>query len=298
MRFWPFVCFALVSTLWACGGRPDHVANIKVKGSDSEVNLVLSIAEAFMDQDSQVSLAVTGGGSGLGIAALINGKTDIANSSREITPEEMDLAKAQGIHPEAMVFATDALALAVHSSNPINELDLAQLSAIFRGKINNWKELGGKDIPISKYGRQSSSGTYVYFREKILGADFAEDVISMTGTAQLVESIKQDPSAIGYVSFGYVQPDKNGQTPGIKVLKIKANKDSIGVSPTLLANITSGRYPIVRPLFHYTNGHPKGKIKAFLQYELSQKGQTMAIAEGFAPVPPAYFSQNQKMLGQ
>jgi phosphate transport system substrate-binding protein len=298
MRFSSYFWLYLSITLWGCSGRPGHVENIKVKGSDSEVNVVLSIAEAFMDQDPNVSLAVTGGGSGLGIAALINGKTDIANSSREITTEEMELARLQGIHPKAMVFATDALALAVHPSNPINELNLAQLSAIYRGKIKNWQELGGPDLAISKYGRQSNSGTFVYFREKILKADFAEDVISMNGTAQMVESIKQDASAIGYVSVGYLEDSKQHLISGIKVLKIKAHPDSLAISPTPLVNITSGKYPIVRPLFHYTNGFPKGKTQAFLAYELSQKGQKMAVEAGFAPVSSKYQSLNQKMIGR
>lgn len=281
--------------LIGCGGPNFPVTNLKIKGSDSEVNLVLTIAEAFMARDSAVSIAVSGGGSGLGIAALINGKTDIANSSRALAVDELALARAQGIQPQAIVFCTDALALVVHPSNPVNALNLEQLRGIFNGKITNWQQVGGADRPISKYGRQSNSGTYVYFREEIVKADFAPDVIAMNGTAQIVEAIKTDESALGYVSVGYIQTAA-GSAGGVKVLGLKTAAAQPLSYPTDAAAVATGTYPLVRPLYQYIDGKPRGKLADFIRFELSAAGQRLIAAEGFSPIPARHQANNAKIL--
>ena len=148
----------------ACSLRPEGVENVLIKGSDTEVNLALALAERYMELDSLISIAVTGGGSGMGIAAMINGKTDIANASRPMKTEEIQMAVERGIHPTALVFAVDALALIVHPGLPIDSLKLQDIGAIYDGTITNWSELGGPNLEISLYGRQSNSGTFVYFK--------------------------------------------------------------------------------------------------------------------------------------
>ncbi|MCX7767123.1 MAG: PstS family phosphate ABC transporter substrate-binding protein, partial [Candidatus Sumerlaeia bacterium] len=177
---------------------------IQIKGSDTEVNLVQTLAETYMKSNPGISLAVTGGGSGTGIAALINKKTDIANSSRPIKADELELAKQQGVEPVSLIFATDALAVIVHSSNPLTTVTLEQLGQIYRGEIKNWRTLGGPDLPITLYGRQSNSGTFVFFREFVVKADYSSEMRQMNGNSQIVESLRNDKSGIGYVGIGYI----------------------------------------------------------------------------------------------
>ena len=186
IRYWVFLFIGLSSI--TCG--PRGIDKISVKGSDTEVNLVLELAEAFMEKEAGVSISVTGGGSGMGIAALINGKTDIANSSRPVKAEENALMKERQIDPQSVIFAIDALALILHPENSIDSLSLDQIGAIYRGELSHWSELGGEDIEISLYGRQSNSGTFVYFRENILRAEYHPSLKQMNGTAQIIEAVK------------------------------------------------------------------------------------------------------------
>src|SRR5690554_8231322 len=170
IRNFSILLFVSIVLLASCFSNESKYIALRVRGSDSEVNLVQALAENFMDQDSLVSVGVTGGGSGAGIAALINNKTDIANSSRAITDEEITIAKERGVHPYEIIFAQDVLAIILNESNPIQSLTLEQLGKIYSGEISNWKELGGNDEKIMLYGRQSSSGTYIFFREFIVKA--------------------------------------------------------------------------------------------------------------------------------
>ena len=165
---------------------------IQIKGSDSEVNLVQRLAEVFMEKNPGVNISVTGGGSGTGIAALLNKTTDIANSSRDLEPKEMDAFKKDGVNPFRVVFATDAVSAIVHPSNPVTKLTLPQLGKIFKGQVTNWKEVGGKDEKISLYGRQSNSGTFVFFREHVLKADYSPKMKAMNGNSQIAEAVKRD----------------------------------------------------------------------------------------------------------
>src|SRR4030042_4922293 len=216
---------------------------IQVKGSDSEVNLVQRLAEVFMQKNTGVNIAVTGGGSGTGIAALINKTTDIANSSREIQSKEEEAAKKAGVQPFRIIFATDGISVVTHPANPISKLTLEQLGKIFKGEIPNWKEGGGKDAKISLYGRQSNSGTYVFFREFVVKADYSPHMKSMNGNAQIVEALKRDTGGIGYVAVGYVVNEKGEVMSGVKILNVAKDGQSEAYSPVKMENVMSGKNP-------------------------------------------------------
>ena len=295
-RFWVVVWMLVIviSALALIGIEAQGQNMIQVKGSDSEVNLVQRLAEVFMKKNPDVNIAVTGGGSGTGIAALINKTTDIANSSRELNPKEEEAAKNAGLQPFRVIFATDGISVIVHPQNPINKLTLEQLGKIFKGEISNWKEIGGKDGKISLYGRQSNSGTYVFFREFILKADYSPHMKSMNGNAQIVEAIKKDKDGIGYVAVGYVVDPKGKVMPGIKVLNIAKDVQSEAYSPAKMDNVMSGKYPISRPLNQYLNGNPTGKLLNFIRFELSEEGQEIVRKEGFFPVQKNWVEFNRK----
>ncbi len=292
IRMWVLV--TLISVLALIGIEAQGQNMIQVKGSDSEVNLVQRLAEVFMKKNPDVNIAVTGGGSGTGIAALINKTTDIANSSRELNPKEEEAAKNVGLQPFRVIFATDGISVIVHPQNSINKLTLEQLGKIFKGEISNWKEIGGKDGKISLYGRQSNSGTYVFFREFILKADYSPHMKSMNGNAQIVEAIKKDKDGIGYVAVGYVVDPKGKVMPGIKVLNIAKDAQSEAYTPAKMDNVMSGKYPISRPLNQYLNGNPTGKLLNFIRFELSEEGQEIVRKEGFFPVQKNWVEFNRK----
>jgi phosphate transport system substrate-binding protein len=260
--------------------------------------LYVRLAEEFMDNDPDVSIAVTGGGSGTGIAALINKKTDIANSSRELKPSELKLATERGVDVVPIIFAIDALSFVVNESLPIDSLSLLEFRKIFTGVIENWSELGGPDVRISLYGRQSNSGTFTFIQEEILEGDYSPRMKQMNGTAQIIEGIKNDPAAIGYVGIGYIVNKEGEVSQGVKVLKVKEHEYSNAVDPLILSNIRDGTYPIVRPLFQYLDGSPTGKLKAFLEYELSETGQEIISDNGYFPISKKYVEHNKKYLNE
>ncbi len=291
MKIIRFLVLILALFVFSCERGGEKVA-IQIKGSDTEVNLVQRLAEAFMKKHPEISIAVTGGGSGTGIAALINGKTDIANSSRPIRKEEIEQAKKRGINPVPIVFALDGLAIIVNKDLPINSVTLDQLADIFKGNISNWKELGGPDMPITPYGRQSNSGTYIFFRDNFLKGDYSPKVRRMNGNAQIVEAVKKDRSGIGYVGIGYVV-EKGKVVEGIKVLSIVVK--GVGpVSPLDREKVIKGIYPLRRPLYQYTNGKPKGNILKFLRFELSPEGQRIVSEEGYYPVTEEFQGINRE----
>jgi phosphate transport system substrate-binding protein len=267
---------------------------IQVKGSDSEVNLVQKLAEVFMQKNPGVNIAVTGGGSGTGIAALINKTTDIANSSRDLSPKEEEAAKKAGVNPFRLVFATDGISAIVHPNNPLNKLTLEQLGKIFKGDITNWKEVGGPDAKISLYGRQSNSGTYVFFREFVVKGDYSPHKKSMNGNAQIVEAIQRDKAGVGYVAVGYVVSEKGEVKPGLKILDIAKDAQSQAFSPTVMENVMTGKYPISRPLNQYLVGKPTGKLLDFVKFELSEEGQQIVRKQGFFPVQKNWVEFNRK----
>ncbi|MFH0775516.1 MAG: phosphate ABC transporter substrate-binding protein [bacterium] len=260
------VCFSI----FIIGCAKKEKGFVRIKGSDTEVNLVQRLAEVFMEKNPKLSIAVTGGGSGVGISALINGETDIANSSRQMKEEEIKKAKEKGINPVETAFARDRLAIITHSSLPIGSLTMDELGKVYRGEITNWKELGGPNLNITLYGRTSASGTFIYFREKVLGADYSPNMRQMIGNSQIVEAVKRDKGSIGYVGIGYL-------VEGVKLLKIAKDKDSPYISP-----LEKG-YPLERELYQYTNGEPSANILSFIQFELSKEGQKIVAEEGYIP---------------
>lgn len=265
---------------------------IQIRGSDTEVNLVQRLTEVFMDQNPGSYFAVTGGGSGTGIAALINKQIDIANSSREMSEAEIEQARNNGVEPVPFIFAQDGLAVVVNSSNSVEELTIEEIGAIFRGEITNWSEVGGNDQKISLYGRQSNSGTFVYFRANVVKGDYSPQKKMMNGNAQIVEGVLADRAGIGYIGIGYAV-DGGEVVPGLSVLKVAADETSPAATPLELENIMQGLYPIVRPLYHYTDGKPEGKVKGYLEFIMTEEGQNIVIKEGFFPITDEYRRQNE-----
>ncbi|MBN1153648.1 phosphate ABC transporter substrate-binding protein [candidate division KSB1 bacterium] len=270
---------------------------IQIKGSDTMINLVQKLSEVYMEQHGGAAIAVTGGGSGVGIASLISDQVGIANSSREMKEKEFKMAEENGVVPSEFAIAIDALSIIVNSGNPVDFLTNDQIGAIFRGEINNWSEVGGPNLEISLYGRQPNSGTYMFFQEFILGnKDYSANMKQMNGNAQIVESIKTDKGAIGYVGVGYLHDDKGNVIAGLKVVEVAKDMKSTPVSPLISENIKSGLYPIARPLYQYTNGKPAGAVKDFLTFVLSDEGQKVVTEMGFYPVSGQLMEKNQKAL--
>lgn len=284
-----FLLLVLVATFSACADSPQdsdqsHEAGetIENKGSDTLVNLALAWAERYMDLNPDVRLSVTGGGSGTGIAALINGTVDIANASRQMKQEEIEAAEANGVSPVEFVVARDAIAVVVHLSNPVDELTFQQISDIYTGKITNWREVGGADRPIVVLSRESNSGTYVYFLENVvrMGREdsellFSPGTLLMPSSEGITSEITQNPNAIGYDGLGYVTPEQ-------KVVAVAREAGGPFVMPSV-ETVNDGSYPIARPLFMYTAGEPSGQIAAYLEW-VRGEGQELVPELGFVPL--------------
>jgi phosphate transport system substrate-binding protein len=267
----------------ASAGSPVTSTTIENKGSDTMVNLALAWAEAYMALHPNVRISVTGGGSGTGIASMINGTVDIANASREMKPEEITAAKQNGITPVEHVVARDAIAVVVHPSNPVSELTIDQLSDMFTGKLTNWRQVGGEDRPIVLLSRESNSGTYVYFLEHVVRKGDAEapvffspDTLLMPSSEGISAEIRQNPNAIGYDGLGYVTPDQ-------KTVAVARHAGEAFVEPGV-ETVNAGTYPIARPLYIYTRGEPTGVIKDYLNWILSDEGQKIVRELGFVPL--------------
>jgi phosphate transport system substrate-binding protein len=255
---------------------------IQVKGSDTMVNLVQILAEEYMDKNPGTPIAVLGGGSGTGITGLINQTCDIASTSRDIRPKEIDQAWDKGVSPKPFVVAVDGLSIVVNEKNPVEQLTVAQVGAMYRGEIKNWQAVGGAKQAVSLYGRQSNSGTYVFMQEFVLGnKNYSTDMKEMNGNAQILEGILQDEGAVGYVGVGYLFDETGQVRKGIKILKISKEPNGTGYLPTDKAAVDSGAYPIARPLYMATNGKPKGAVAAFLQWIVGPEGQAIVEREGF-----------------
>ena len=255
---------------------------IQIKGSDTMVNLVQVLAEEYMGKTPGAAIAVLGGGSGTGITGLINQTCDIADHSREWKPKEIDQAWEKGVSPKFFVVAVDGLSIIVNDKNPIDQLTMAQVGALYRGDIKNWKALGDYQKPVSLYGRQSNSGTYVFMQEFVLGnKNYSADMKEMNGNAQIIEDILQDEGAVGYVGVGYIYDENRQIRKGLKVLKISKEPNGTGYLPTDKAAVESGAYPISRPLFMATNGKPKADVAQFLTWIVGPEGQAIVEREGF-----------------
>jgi phosphate transport system substrate-binding protein len=262
---------------------------IQIKGSDTIINLVQKLAEVYMQQNPGAKISVTGGGSGTGIAAIINKKCHIADASRAISAKEMESAAAAGVSPTRIVIAIDGLSVIVNENNPVSQLTSGQIGKIFKGEISNWSEVGGSNMPINLYGRQSNSGTYGFFRDSVLKGEYSPKMNSMNGNSQIVEAVKADPSGIGYVGVGYV---KNAD--GITVVEVASGANGIYKTPLDKASVEDGSYPISRPLYQYVSGTPSGDVKKFIQFELSEQGQRIVEEEGFYMIADEYREQNAK----
>ncbi len=250
---------------------------ITVKGSDTMVILAQRWAERYMATHKNVTIQVTGGGSGTGISALINGTTDICNSSRPIKPSERDLLQQKwGTRGVEIKCALDGLAVYVNTDNPIKELTMQQLKDIYQGKITNWKQVGGRDQKIILYSRENNSGTYVYFKDNVLnGEDFAATAQNMPGTAAVVNAVAKDKAGIGYGGAAYGK--------GIRELPIKADEKSPAYAPTM-DNIRSGKYPVSRFLYMYVRTKPTGVLKEYIDWILSSEGQKVVSEVGYFPI--------------
>ena len=258
---------------------------VQIKGSDTMVNLVQILAEEYMAKNPGAALAVLGGGSGTGITAIINQTCDIANHSREWKPKEIDQAWEKGVKPRFFVVAVDGLSIIVHESNTLDKLTMEELGAIYRGEIKDWKMIGGQAKPVSLYGRQSNSGTYVFMQEHVLGnKNYSTAMKEMNGNAQIIEGILQDEEAVGYVGVGYLYDEKGQIRKGLKVLKISKEPNGAGYLPTDKAAVDSGAYPIARPLYMATNGKPKGDAAKLLAWIVGPEGQAIVEREGFFTV--------------
>ncbi len=268
---------------------------IQIKGSDTLVNLVQRLSEVYMEKYPDAAIAVTGGGSGVGIAALISDRVAIADASRPMKDKEYAAAKENGVMPYEIVVGIDGLSVIINSDNPVKSLTVDQIGAIFKGNISNWSEVGGPNMPISLYGRQANSGTFVFFQEQVLGKkDYSAKMKRMNGNAQIVEGIKADKSGIGYVGLGYIFDEEGNVVDGLKVLEVAKDAQSEPVTPLIAENVKSGLYPIARALYQYTNGKPGGAVKKFIAFELSEEGQKVVEEMGFYPVAGKYLEQNKK----
>lgn len=289
-QFLLLALFLLLAT--ACRSQASQTADSEVgsdraiqnKGSDTLVNVALAWAENYRQVKPDISIAVTGGGSGTGIAALINGTVDIANASREMKDSEFEEARANDIEPIEYVVAIDALAIIVHPDNPISQLTIDQLSDIYTGKITNWREVGGNDAAIVLLSRETNSGTHVYFLEEVVrrgdGEDrsiFAPQTILMPSSVGITSELRRNPNAIGYDGLGYVDPEHE------KILTIAKDSSSPFVFPSVETAL-DGSYPLARNLYMYTAGEPTGAIAEYLDWILSATGQAIVAELGFVPI--------------
>ncbi|MDR2191751.1 MAG: phosphate ABC transporter substrate-binding protein [Endomicrobium sp.] len=285
MRF--FKIFALCFLIASCshphqnddGGRE----SIQIKGSDTIVNLAQVWAERFVANKPDVNVGVTGGGSGTGFAALFNATCDIAMSSREIEEREKTLAQNKKVSPLEFKVGLDGLAILVNKDNPVDKLTISQLRDIFTAKITNWKEVGGYDEKIVILSRESNSGTHMFFKEHVIrGGDknskeeFSPRSLLMPSSQAIYDEIYQNPHALGYVGMGFINAK-------VKALSVSVDENSEYIYPTS-ENVLSGKYPISRPLYLYTNGRPQGLTKDFIDYALSDAGQKIVLETDFVPI--------------
>ncbi len=256
---------------------------VQIKGSDTMVNLGQAWAERFMQENPEAFIAVTGGGSGTGIAALLSKTCDIAACSREMKRKEKDLAVQKGINPQEHIVALDGLAVVVNPENPVDKLTIKQLSDIFSGKVTNWKELGGKDAKIVILSREVNSGTHVYFKEYVLRGndpanttEFSPSALLMSSSQAIADEVAQNSQAIGYYGMGYISPAQ-------KAVAVARDENSPYVLPAV-DYIIDGAYALSRPLFMYTDGDSKNLVKEFLNFIFSNEGQKIVIETDFVPV--------------
>lgn len=264
------------------GNQPDTAATQKltIVGSDTMVELVGKLADAYMQEHPDAKITVNGGGSGPGIQALISGSSDICSASRPLKDSEKAAAKAKGFDAIEQTVAFDGISIVVNPRNPLNEVTLDQLKQMYTGKVTDWKQVGGAAGPIQLLSRESSSGTYQFFQEHVLNKEkYAKAMMSLTATTAIINTTAKDAGSIGYAGLGYA----DGAKDRIKILKVKKDDKSPAVEPSE-ATVLDKTYPISRPLFFYTHGEATGASKAFLEYVMSDKGQQIVSEAGFVKV--------------
>jgi phosphate transport system substrate-binding protein len=290
MKMYKIATFLMLALLlYGCAPQPVSGSGsapsiyIQNKGSDTIVNLALAWAERYQELHQDVRLSVTGGGTGTGITALIDGSADIANASRAMKKEEIASAEAKGVVPVEHVVARDAIAVIVNPENPVKELTLDQISLIFKGLINNWKEVGGEDRPIVRLSRETNSGTHVYFLESVIrmGSSkdksiFSADTLLLPSSEGIISEVKDNPNAIGYDGLGYVIPE-------VKVLAVGKKQGGPYILPSV-KTVNDGTYPISRDLYMYAPKDAKQPILDYLAWTVSPEAQDIVIKLGFVPV--------------
>ena len=256
---------------------------IENKGSDTIVNVALAWAEAYQKLNPDIRISVTGGGSGTGIASLINNTVDIANASRQIKQIEIEDAVANGVTPVEFIIAGDAIAIIVNRENPVSELTIQQISDIYSGKITNWSEVGGEDRPIVKLSRETNSGTHVYFLEEVVRQGdknstllFSPDTLLLPSSEGIIVEVRDNPNAIGYDGLGYISDE-------VKVIAIAVNLGDAYILPSI-ESVLNDQYPIARNLYMYTNGVPDSHVKEYLDWVLSEEAQQIVTELGFVPI--------------
>jgi phosphate transport system substrate-binding protein len=264
---------------------------IQVKGSDTIVNAAQLVSEKFMQKNPLIMVAITGGGSGVGIASLISRTCDVATASREMSPKEIIQARARGVEPKEIIVSYDGVAVIVNCNNPVNRLSIQDLHRIYTGRATNWKEFGGRDEKITALSREVSSGTHIYFKEHVvqLGdknctAEFASEVLLLSSSQAIVEEVAVNEGAVGYLGMGYMS-DRT------KAVAIAANDEYYLPD---IANVQSGRYPLSRPLYFITDNNPRLITRKFIEYVLSPEGQEQFRETGFVPLTGHAASANQR----
>ena len=285
-RLPPVLLLTILSTLSFISCKRSDSENLKslqVKGSDTMVNLGQAWAEDYMKTHPGYSIAVTGGGSGTGITALLSNTCDIAEVSREMKSAEMELSKKKGITPKMYKVALDGLAVVVHPSNPVSQLTIDQIADIYTGKITNWKEVGGNDGKIVLLSREVNSGTHVYFKEHVLRkgdatskVEFSSQALLLPSSQAISDEVAQNVNTIGYLGMGYISKKE-------KAVHVAKDASAPYVAPTI-ESVIANTYPISRPLLMYTKGEPTGLTKAFIEYILSPAGQQVVKKLDFVPV--------------
>lgn len=270
------------------GQESTQQEEVIIKGSDTEVQLVSNLAEAFAATNPEIALSVTGGGSSVGIAGILNGEVPVANSSRPLTEAEIEQFQARGINYQTVVVARDGLSVIVNQDNPVGELTLEQLGQIYRGEVTDWSQVSSYSGQISLYGRQSTSGTYSFFRDIVVKADYTPSVKNMEGNQAILDSVVSDKLSIGYVGVGYIVSDDQTPRPGIRVVSLVGQAGQPAISPLDEPAVMAGLYPLFRPIYQFISHRPAddSALKQFLQFEVSAQGQALVKAAGFYPITP------------
>lgn len=292
MKRWTWlILFTGMLVLTACSSSASEDSSqsgssayyIENKGSDTLVNLALAWAERYQEVYPDIQISVTGGGSGTGFTALINGTIDLANASRQIKDLEIEMAESAGFTPNEITVANDAIGVIVNPENPVSELTLEQVSKIYKGEFNNWQEVGGEDRPIVRLSRETNSGTHVYFLETVirLGDEedtdiFSADTLLLPSSEGIIAEVSSNPNAIGYDGLGYI-------TDEVKTIALASKAGRAYILPSA-ATVIDGTYPVSRGLYMYTRGEPDGIIKDYLDWILSDEAQEIVTDLGFVPI--------------